>query len=70
MSSMILLHIRQHAATSINSNEGKFQIWKKNKTKQNNSKSDLESDRGSVSTGQYGAATMSDGTNAVVMKLL
>lgn len=40
------------------------------KKKKNNSKSDLESDRGSVSTGQYGAAAMSDGTNAVEMKLL
>lgn len=32
-------------------------------------KSDLDNDRGSVSKGQCGAATVSDGTNAVVMKL-
>lgn len=71
MSSIILLHIHRHAAMSINS-KGKIG---KNETKEKKNprlsgKSDLDNDRGSVSKGQYGAATMSDGTNAVVMKLL
>lgn len=43
---------------------------KKKKTPRLSGKCDLDNDRGSVSKGQFGAATVSDGTNAVVMKLL
>lgn len=71
MSSLILLHIHQHAAMSINSKGkiGKNETKEEKKNPRLYGKSDLDNDRGSVSKGQYEAATMSDGTNAV-MKLL
>lgn len=48
---------------------GKNETKEEKKTPRLSGKCDLDNDRGSVSKGQCGAATVSDGTNAVVMKL-
>lgn len=67
MSNIIVLHTHQYCAMSIMS---KGETERSGKQRKAPCESDLSNDMGSLPTGQYAVPTMTDGKNAVVMKLL